>query len=1003
MALPDHQARSCPSLISRQSALYPLLRTPLHPGGAASARPCERTKPRSSGALRHRRRSALAVALLGLCAASLSPDVAADPQEAERSDATETQDEDADKQRAAKRLEAVTVTGSLIPQVEVETAAPLLIITGDALQARGFGTVAEALRQSSVATGSVQGAQTSASFTQGAETLSLFGMPPGFTKYLIDGRPMGNFPALYNGRDVFNNLSGIPMQLVDRIEILPGAQSSLYGSDAIAGVINVVLKKRVDAPALDARYGFYQEGGGISRRLSFSDGFHRGRFNLMGGVQYENVDPIWGTQRDLTRRRNTDGTGPSIASADYLLVSGTTGRYINVEKVDSSACSRVVEQFGGTTGYRMRSPNGSYCGSFYSPGYRTLANGTENAQLYTHATFDAGDHLQWYGDLLYNYNETQYASGSSYTWWGSSAKYGYFYDTKLRDYVQIQRAFSPEDVGGYDSIMNKSVENAYMLTLGAQGRLGESAWDYDVGFTHSDDKLSQRGFARWADPINDYFAQHVLGPDLGPDPRGRGYRSFAPDYAAFYTVMPVGDFRSFTGYTTSHSKTWDNLLRGQLTNASLFTLPGGDAGIAAVLEAGNQGWSYTPDARLMDGSVWGTTAVQGAGHRSRYAGTLELRAPVWRQLTVDASARYDSYKVAGKQVDKPTWNLGLEYRPIETLLLRGKVGTAFKAPTLSDQFQGLSGFYSSATDYTNCAALGYRGANIDQCPARYGNASYFGQQAGNPALKPIAAKAWSYGLVWSPLPRMAASVDYLHWNIRGEVQNQSVDSLLNDEMLCRLGERDINTPSCRAALEQITRNAGVADDGTIGSITSIYRSKVNVSQRVIGALVADFRYGFGIGRYGDLSFTASYTDMLKHDYQPYTGDPMVDRLRDPTWSTDFKTRTNASANWRRGDWAATLYVNRYGKSPNYLASTNGYDYSGAGTLAPWIRYNASVSYQPMPNLQLALQVNNLFNAMPPRDGSYPGTSGAPYHSSNYNVYGRAFYLQATYRFAARTQ
>ncbi|HEY4340536.1 MAG TPA: Plug domain-containing protein, partial [Steroidobacteraceae bacterium] len=107
---------------------------------------------------------------------------------------------------------------------QIETATPLITISGDALQARGFSTVAEALKQSSVATGGVQGAQTSGSFTQGAETLSLFGMPPGFTKYLIDGRPMGNFPALYNGRDVFNNLSGIPMQLVDRIEILPGAQ-----------------------------------------------------------------------------------------------------------------------------------------------------------------------------------------------------------------------------------------------------------------------------------------------------------------------------------------------------------------------------------------------------------------------------------------------------------------------------------------------------------------------------------------------------------------------------------------------------------------------------------------------------------------------------------------------------------------------------------------------------------------------------------------------------------
>src|SRR4030095_4015093 len=85
--------------------------------------------------------------------------------------------------------------------------------------------VQDALHQSSFATGGVQGNQTSASFTQGAETNSLFGLNPGYTKYLIDGRPMANYPALYNGSDVFNNISGIPIDLVERIEILPGGQS----------------------------------------------------------------------------------------------------------------------------------------------------------------------------------------------------------------------------------------------------------------------------------------------------------------------------------------------------------------------------------------------------------------------------------------------------------------------------------------------------------------------------------------------------------------------------------------------------------------------------------------------------------------------------------------------------------------------------------------------------------------------------------------------------------
>lgn len=183
----------------------------------------------------------------------------------------------------AKSLEKVTVTGSLIPQTELETFVPVTIITAEDIRARGFSSVAEVLQKSSFATGGVQGAQTSASFTQGAEAVSLFGLPPGYVKYLIDGRPMANYPALYNGSDTFNNISGIPIDLVDRIEILPGGQSSLYGSDAIAGVINVILKKKLDGAVMSVRGGTYTEGGGNTIRFTFADGWTSadGRSNVL--------------------------------------------------------------------------------------------------------------------------------------------------------------------------------------------------------------------------------------------------------------------------------------------------------------------------------------------------------------------------------------------------------------------------------------------------------------------------------------------------------------------------------------------------------------------------------------------------------------------------------------------------------------------------------------------------------------------------------------------------
>ncbi len=908
----------------------------------------------------------------------------------------------------AKKLQAVTVTGSLIPQTQIETATPITTITAQEMKARGFNTIAEALQQSSFATGSVQGSQTSASFTQGAQTLSLFGLPVGFVKYLIDGRPMGNFPGLYNGSDAFNNLSGIPMDMVDHIDILPGGQSSLYGSDAIAGVINIVLKKHIDAPVVDARFGWHKDGGGADRRISFADSFGTGKFNMLVGAQFESTQPIWGFDRSLTRQFNQNGTSAPVASREFLVYApfrsayGGTGYFFQ----DPNNCANTTSLFNGTEGLRTRPGSGTYCGSFYTPGYKTITNSDKTANVYTHTTFDVSDNLQLYGDLLYNYEEQKYSAGSNYAFW-STADYGAFYDPNLNRLVGLQRAFAPEDLGGYQHNMNKQYETSYMLTLGGKGTFGQSNWDYDLGFTHSDDKLRSRNWVRFAGPIDAYFQSHVLGP-VQPGPAGNGldpiyqyYPVFTPDYAAFYQPISQADMSTFTGYADTFGKTWDNMLRGQVTNASLFSLPGGDAGIAVVLEGGNQGWSYVPDPRLLDGEIWGQTDVQGGGHRSRYAATTELKLPVLSQVTVDLSGRYDSYKVLNQTVSHGTYNIGLEYRPFESLLLRGRYGSAFKVPTLADEFQGLSGYYSTVTDYLNCGRLGNGPGDISACPSPYNNTQYFGQQSGNTGLKPITAKVWSYGFVWAPLSNLSVNVDYLHWNISNEVNQESADGLSLDEYLCDIGTFDASSPTCTNAFSKITRGPA-GGGGLLGVIQQVYTPKVNVSKEEVNAISAGASYVQDIGSWGRLTFAASYSDLLKHSYQAYPGDAAVDVLRHPNYSTDFKSKVNGSITWTASEqWSATAYFNRYGRTPNYLANaTDGYTYPGAGKLPAWTLYNASITYNPVKSLGLSLAVNNVFNKMPPLDRSYPGTSSSPYNSSNYNVYGRAMYIEAKYKFAA---
>ena len=526
----------------------------------------------------------------------------------------------------ARELDTVVVTGSLIPQSQIETATPVTVISAEDIQMRGFQSVADVLQQSSFATGGVQGGQTSASFTQGAEAASMFGLDPGYTKYLINGRPMANYPALYNGSDVFNNISGIPVALIERIEVLPGGQSSLYGSDAIAGVVNVILKKHVDKGEFSVRGGFFSEGGGNSLRFTYADSFasEDGRLNSLLGVQIDDRAPVWGHQRDLSKTYNHAGYTAAVPSRDFVVIDAFTSQYVFA---DPHNCANPPGNFGGTTQLFDRPGFGQYCGSFLSPGYRTIRNEKQSNQIYSYTTFDLNDTTQLYAEVMGLYEKTKYATGSGYTWWGTGATFGAYYDPRYPDtLLNLQRAFAPEDIGGegYRDIMNTDTNKAMTVTLGANGQIGEN-WDYGAYLSRAEYRLNENSWVRFREPIDNFFLDRVLGPQQGLDPIFGAYPVFTPDYAAFYSSIDPADFSRFTGFVDNKSRTWDNLAHFQLTNTSLFSLPGGDAGFAVVAEVGNEGWDYSPDARMIEdpetltSDIWGQTSVSGAGRRGRYS------------------------------------------------------------------------------------------------------------------------------------------------------------------------------------------------------------------------------------------------------------------------------------------------------------------------------------------------------------------------------------------------
>jgi iron complex outermembrane recepter protein len=931
--------------------------------------------------------AAVATGLLLFTTATVST-----PARAEQAN-TSTSTSDKSKKDKESELQEVVITGSLIPQPasQTETAQPVTVITAEDISAKGFTTVADALQRAAVSTGSVQGAGFSGGFTQGANTISLFGLDPSYTKFLLDGRPIADYPALYNGTENFVSISGIPTLLVEGIDVLPGAQSSIYGSDAIAGVINIRLRKKIDGLEVDARYGATKDGGGDDKRVGVADGFSFGNVNIVVGAQYEKSTPIWGYQRSLTDAFFAGGSTPQTAERDWLVL-GTFGQpngdlyYFE----DPADCANVAGQFHNTVHLSTRADRGMYCGTVTS-GYYTIGNGTEATQGYLHISDDLTPHVQLFSDVLVDYDKAQFSIGGGFFGTADDSNsivtgpYYYYLDPNLGDLMNLQQIYSPEEFGGLGNTIDTNTTNSIRATLGVTGDFG-SSWKYDVDFTYTENKLGEATHLAFENAINNFYAP-IMGPNLGVN--AYGTNTYEPDYAAFYKPITPAQYASFSGYATSRSHTEESLLLGELTNAHLFTLHGGDAGLAVVAEGGAQGWEYDPDPRYLDGGTYLYTATAGSGHRSRYALTSEVKLPVLSVLTVDLSGRYDDFVLSDNSVHDTTYDLGLEFRPLQTLLFRGRYGTAFKAPTLADEFQGLSGFYETVTDYYACEQRGYQGPTYAGCP--YAQSSVFGTTSGNTALKPINAKVWDLGTVWSPLERSAFSFDFIRWSIDNEVAEQDSNQLMKLDSACLLGQLDINSPTCQVAISEVTRNSS-------GIATQIYTPKINVAAEHLTVAVVGVDYALPRRSFGTFALDAHYVNILRHGELMFPGDTPIDLLGNPFYSTEFKTKENVAVTWNYARFSTTLYVERYGATPNNEATltTSGYSVPTAGLLGSWTITNLSGKYEIFPGLTLQANIDNLFNRMPPLDNTYTGIDNQPYNPLNYNPYGRSYYIEVTY-------
>lgn len=913
-----------------------------------------------------------------ICAALISPLAIGSVYAQEQTESTSDKTTELDK---------VVVTGSLIPQAEIETATPVQSITAEEIKRQGFRDVYDVLRSQPMATGAVQDSQFSGGFTPGAEPISLLGLDPGFTLVLIDGRPMADYPLLYNGQSNFVDLASIPTAMVERIDIAPGNQSAIYGSSAIAGVVNIILKKHVDGTTLGFRFGGYDQGGGGNARFQATGGHTFGDLDLVYGLQYTKQDPIYGFQRKDFDSTN-DNPNPALryGSRTFVRLSATQGTYFDP---GADACASLGNLYNGSTIYDFRPGRGYYCGSREEPGFTSFMNKESSLSGYLNASYNISDSTELYSTVLLNRSKSESNSGSRF--WAAGGDNQIIFNQNSGDFETFQHIFAPEETGGLDTNNERLTSDSYNVAVGIRGAFGASNWNYDAYYNRSEYRIKSRQLWALENEVEDFFRQQFLGPQLG---EYYGYPVYAPNEAAFYQALTPDQYRSFQSEIKSDSKTWTQNVNLQLTNTELFNLPAGPVGFAAILQAGNQYWENPTDPRVVNGEFWGLTGTQGSGKRNNEALGVEFRVPIFSKLTANVSSRYDRYKNKGGSSDNDTtYKLGLEYRPIESLLLRANYATAFKAPDMAYTFAGSSGYFTSVTDYYRCATE-EPGTPIDDCT--YNAEQVFGTRSGNNELKSITAKSWGFGVVWSPTANFDVSADYYRIKIDDEVNDLSLDALMRTESACRLGQLDPASPTCVDALSRIGRSPEGAPVPL--QVNTVKTNPINISKEEVSGILAKLNYSWETSSVGNFNLGLQYNVTLDHERQQYPEDPTIDYLSEPFYSSEFRSVGSASLNWNNGPWNATLYGVRYGKTPNYAAqqTTAGYSAKDAKRVDPYYRFNTTLGYQFTDDVELTLTVNNLLDEDPPEDRTY--TAYPYFNIFNYNGYGRAYTLEVTWKF-----
>jgi iron complex outermembrane recepter protein len=740
----------------------------------------------------------------------------------------------------------------------------------------------------------------------GQSGVSLRGLGSGSTLVLIDGRrvaqsSIGN--AGTDSRQGYVDLNTIPLGMVERVELITDGASALYGADAVAGVVNIILKKNWSGSDLTGTYKGAFAGGGTERSLSLATGFNLGRLRGTLALDYYSRADLKGDQRTFSSQQDHSGivegidpaTGATVFGINYLLnwgypatVQARTGNLTGITA--NGQPTRVALTPGGlstspttTAGFIGVAPIGTATLANASGARRgntseflDLIPPTERNGVSLTLNYALPRNLELYSTLLYSRSRGSFS--------GQPAIFSASATTGFGNFASIvPAAYNPfgQDVlvgmiaYEFGSVVQKTETKAYNASVGVRGRLGETwQWDLSVG-------AQQQDFTRLTREFNGAGVTAALAnPDASQriDPFVDARFAGAPNQRALFEKLA----RYITLDGDSELQSADLIADG-----SVYNLPGGPIRVAAGASyeyAENSTVTNTPNVAV---APVVTTATTGGDRRS-WAVFSEASVPVFGKANAIPLATRLDLQLAGRYEDRGSSGskfvprYGLSWAPVKPLLLRASYSEGFRAPALTE-------YQVSAGTFTN---------NSVRDPRR-GNTVTTGvtvTRAANASLKPETSTNEFYGLLFEPqqLKGLNLQVNYYRTEQANAIQVITEQTMVNNEA---------------SFADRITRAAPDATDtanGWPGRITTVSRSLVNFGKIVNQSVDYVVEYRLPPSALGNLRFSVTGSQTLESLREVSPGVPAIDDLGDtyspPEW------RISGMMFWNKGPWNASAFV-----------------------------------------------------------------------------------------------